>query len=217
MGGVGVVKRVTETDFDRSKHVFRSPDFHKIVDEAVKFLCASPVHFLPPTLSFKDAGVYALYYQGDFTAYAKLAEKNSHGFNQPIYVGKAVPRGWRTSRTNQSGENSLYSRLREHARSISQTKNLALENFACRFMILESEETDLISTVEAELIRRFRPLWNCVIDGFGNHDPGSGRYDQRVSEWDALHSGRSWAEKLKGGVPILSDIEKKIQDAISSL
>ncbi len=206
----------TETDFDRSKHVFRSPDFHKVVDEAVKFLCASPTHVLPPAMSFKDAGIYALYYQGAFAAYAKLAEKNSYGFNQPIYVGKAVPRGWRTSRMTQSSEKSLYSRLREHARSITQTKNLSIEDFTCKFMILESEETDLISTVEAELIRRFRPLWNCVVDGFGNHDPGSGRYDQRVSEWDTLHSGRPWAEKLKGGVPILSDIEKKIREAISS-
>lgn len=207
----------TKTDFDRSKHVFRSPGFQKIIDEAVEFLCASPVHILPPVTSFEDAGVYALYYQDTFATYAELAKKNSKGFNQPIYVGKAVPRGWRTSRTTKSGENSLYSRLREHTRSISQIKNLAVEDFICRFMILESEETDLISTVEAELIRRFKPLWNSVVDGFGNHDPGSGRYNQRVSEWDTLHPGRPWAKKLKGIVPILSDIEKKIQDAISSL
>ena len=211
------MKTGTETDFDRSRHFFRSPGFQRIIDEAVEFLCASPVHTLPPITSFEDAGVYALYYQGAFGAYAELAKKNSKVFNQPIYVGKAVPSGWRTSRNAKPGENSLYSRLRQHARSISQAQNLAVEDFACRFMILESEETDLISTVEAELIRRFKPLWNSVIDGFGNHDPGSGRYNQRISEWDALHPGRPWAKKLKGAMPILSDIEKKIRGAISSL
>lgn len=217
MGRVGVDVMTPEARFDRGQHIFRSPDFRKIVDGAIDFLCASPVHGLPPLTPFEDAGVYSLYYKGDLEIYRKITEINSGNFVQPIYVGKAVPRGWRTSRNIKANENSLYSRLREHARSISQAQNLALVNFFCRFIIFESEETDLISTVEAELIRRFRPLWNSVIDGFGNHDPGSGRYYQRVSEWDTLHSGRLWVKKLKGEVPILSDIEKKIQDAITSL
>jgi len=59
-------------------------------------------------------------------------------------------------------------------------------------------ETDLVVPVEAELIRQYKPLWNSVVDGFGNHDPGSGRYGQSPSEWDILHPGRSWAAKLKG-------------------
>lgn len=45
----------------------------------------------------------------------------------------------------------------------------------------------------------FRPVWNMVIDGFGNHDPGSGRYNQKISSWDTLHPGRSWAMKLQPG------------------
>lgn len=32
--------------------------------------------------------------------------------------------------------------------------------------------------------------------GFGNHDPGGGRRDQRRSAWDTIHPGRSWAERL---------------------
>lgn len=47
------------------------------------------------------------------------------------------------------------------------------------------------------LIRMFNPVWNKLIDGFGNHDPGKGRYNQQRSPWDVLHSGRSWAEKLQ--------------------
>ncbi len=206
-----------EINFDRGKHIFRCPDFRKIVDEAVDFLCTSPVHFLPPASAFEDAGVYSLYYKGNLDIYTQLAEINSANFIQPIYVGKAVPRGWRTSRNTKSTENSLYSRLREHARSIGQAENLMIGDFACRFMILERDEADLISTVEADLIRRFRPLWNSIVDGFGNHDPGSGRYYQRVSEWDTLHPGRAWVKKLKGDTPVFADIEKKIKDAITSL
>jgi len=33
-------------------------------------------------------------------------------------------------------------------------------------------------------------------DGFGNHDPGSGRYNQKRSVWDQVHPGRSWATRM---------------------
>jgi hypothetical protein len=38
-------------------------------------------------------------------------------------------------------------------------------------------------------------VWNRVLDGFGNHTPGAGRFKQQRSRWDTLHPGRSWAEK----------------------
>jgi hypothetical protein len=49
------------------------------------------------------------------------------------------------------------------------------------------------------LIEKNKPLWNVVVDGFGNHDPGSGRYNQQISAWDTIHPGRSWAKKLQKG------------------
>lgn len=55
----------------------------------------------------------------------------------------------------------------------------------------------IISVVESVLINRYQPIWNTKIDGFGNHDPGKGRYEQAKSEWDKIHPGRAWAEKLK--------------------
>lgn len=75
-------------------------------------------------------------------------------------------------------------------------------------MILEHKECDLIGTVEAALIRKYRPIWNTLIDGFGNHDPGSGRYQQAKSGWDICHSGRAWAEKCQG--------ESKSKDSLLS-
>ncbi len=37
-----------------------------------------------------------------------------------------------------------------------------------------------------------------MIDGFGNNNPGRGRYEQRPSAWDMLHPGRMWADRLLG-------------------
>ena len=49
---------------------------------------------------------------------------------------------------------------------------------------------------ETAAISMHQPLWNTLIDGFGNHDPGKGRYEQMRSKWDTLHPGRPWAERL---------------------
>jgi hypothetical protein len=48
------------------------------------------------------------------------------------------------------------------------------------------------------LIKLNQPLWNVAIDGFGNHDPGRGRYEQAKSDWDVIHPGRPWAERCNG-------------------
>jgi len=79
-------------------------------------------------------------------------------------------------------------------------------------MILEDAAADMIGTVEAALIRYYFPLWNSTVDGFGNHDPGSGRYEQAVSDWDVLHPGRGWAERLSGAGLPKEEIEKKIAE-----
>lgn len=68
----------------------------------------------------------------------------------------------------------------------------------CRFVIFEGDGSDMIGTIEAALIKLHKPLWNSCVDGFGNHDPGKGRYEQAKSDWDVLHSGRVWADRLNG-------------------
>ncbi len=67
----------------------------------------------------------------------------------------------------------------------------------------------MISTVEAAMTRKYNPLWNSQIDGFGNHDPGKGRYEQAKSEWDVLHPGREWANRLKGNQPDENKVKEK--------
>jgi Eco29kI restriction endonuclease len=189
------------TVFDRNKHLYKSDAFTELVKDAVRFFNGTPVHSLPPPETFLGTGVYALYYIGLHTPYQNYSELNRLAYNYPIYVGKAVPKGWRQARTSdqethQSRE--LHTRLREHSRSITVGENLALDDFMCRFVIFENDTSDMIGTIEAALIKLNRPLWNVAIDGFGNHDPGKGRYEQAPSDWDILHPGRPWAEKCNG-------------------
>ncbi len=202
-------------NFDYSLHIFRSPKFQSVVNEAIEFFVKTPLHRLPPPNQFLGPGVYGLYYVGAYELYAKISELNRIACIQPIYLGKAVPPGWRTARTGTSETFDLYQRLREHTRSIIQGANLAIDDFRCRFMILNGIESDLIVPVEAELIRRFMPLWNTLIDGFGNHDPGAGRYNQARSEWDVLHPGRSWAVRLTGTSPKLENVIAKVRLALA--
>ena len=196
------------------QHTFRSPKFKSVVKEAIEFLTKTPVHPLPPATDFAGVGVYALYYLGSFDYYSHIAHQNQQDCRQPIYIGKAVPAGWRTARTASTNQDkALYQRLQEHARSIASVGNLEVHDFRCRFMILNGVEMDLISAVESELIRTYIPLWNTVVDGFGNHDPGKGRYNQARSEWDVLHRGRSWADRLTGQEPQLESVIAKIQQS----
>ena len=70
---------------------------------------------------------------------------------------------------------------------------------------------------ESALIRRYRPVWNALIDGFGNHDPGSGRYNQAKSDWDVVHAGRSWAVKCQGVAKDLKTVKASIARHLKSL
>lgn len=206
--------------FDRSKHVYHSEEFVELVKDAVRFFNGTPVHPLPLAERFTGTGVYALYYTGEHEAYAKYAELNRLEYKYPIYVGKAVPRGWRQSRiSHDTTRNSyeLYSRVREHARNIQQVSGIELDEFSCRFVIFEAEGSDMIGTIEAALIKLNKPLWNSALDGFGNHTPGVGRFNQAKSDWDVIHAGREWADKCQGVPREQDEILARIAAHLDSL
>jgi hypothetical protein len=205
-------------EFDRKKHIYKSEAFVELVKDAVRFFNGTPIHPLPPAETFLGTGVYTLYYTGQNPIYSKYADLNRLAYNYPIYVGKAVPKGWRQSRISDSEINQsreLHNRLREHSRNIMAGANLNLEEFMCRFTIFEDESSDMISTIEAALIKLTQPLWNVALDGFGNHDPGRGRYEQAKSDWDVIHPGRTWAERCNGTPKaesiILANIDRHFQ------
>lgn len=146
---------------------------------------------------FIGAGIYTIYYVGDFPAYQRIAKIEPNEEKAiPIYVGKAVPSGSRKG-GYELGANPgevLYRRLSEHASSIESAHNLRLADFRCRYLLVD----DIwIPLGEALLIESFRPVWNILVDGFGHHDQGKARRGQMKSTWDTLHPGRPWAEKVE--------------------
>lgn len=175
---------------------FNPLDKRHLGESAAGALLASDIFTLPPD-PFIGAGVYALYYTGTFPAYEALAEINKDGqYLCPIYVGKAVPAGARKGGIGMDVAHgfALRNRLGEHAESITAATNLELSDFHCRFLVVD----DIwIPLTESLLIERFKPVWNRVLDGFGNHDPGKGRHSGKMPPWDCLHPGRAWAESLQ--------------------
>ena len=102
---------------------------------------------------------------------------------------------------------ALKRRLGEHARSIQQASNLTLSDFRTRYLVVD----DIwIALAESLLITQFQPLWNVIIDGFGNHDPGRGRRNQARSDRDVLHPGRPWTEKLASGNSTAEELRARI-------
>lgn len=159
-------------------------------------MLGSKVHPLGDLNDFKGAGIYAIYYSGDFEPYGIIAKRNEREKTTPIYVGKAIPAGTRKGggKTTATVGRPLFNRLAEHAESIRAVSNFDIEDFTCRFLVVD----DIwIPLGESLLIARYSPLWNSLIDGFGNHDPGSGRYNGMRPRWDVLHPGRGWAEKCR--------------------
>ncbi|MCW2349170.1 Eco29kI family restriction endonuclease [Sphingobium sp. B12D2B] len=178
-------------------------------------LLAQPVHALGDIPPFEGAGIYVIYYRGPFPAYQPIAEANTQEARWPIYIGKAIPSGGRkgASLTASARGKALYNRLAEHRDSIRDVEKgsgtLTVADFQARYLTVD----DIwIPLGESLLIARFRPIWNRELDGFGNHDPGSGRYNGLRPLWDHLHPGRQWATRCAMRTEAIADIEQKLAD-----
>lgn len=194
---------------------FNPLDKRNLGASVAEAMLASMVYPLGDLSEFKGAGIYAIYYAGDFAPYAEIYKRNKDSKTAPIYVGKAVPAGARKGGgTGNIGGKSLFNRLSEHAESIRSVNNLRIEDFTCRFLVVD----DIwIPLGESLLIARYSPVWNALIDGFGNHDPGSGRYNGLRPRWDVLHPGRAWAarckERSETATNIALDVETYLRNA----
>lgn len=163
---------------------------------------------------FTGAGVYAIYYTGDESPYESLGKVNQNdAFEIPIYVGKAVPSGARRGVAVSTGGTPLFSRLNQHANSLSAATNLDIEDFYARWLVTEPI---WIPLGESILIGRFAPVWNSIVDGFGNHDPGAGRRAGMVSRWDVLHPGRPWAVNFQQRNEARADIEADVHQYLAA-
>ncbi len=154
-------------------------DYENLARSVVQALLGGPDQPLPPRESFEGSGVYALYYHGDFPGYSGLVKATEA---PPIYVGKAVPTGARKGGRRLSAGRELCQRLSQHAKSIKQARNLALKDFTCRYLVVVPVWITLAERVLAE---HHLPVWNVVIDGFGN---GNAYFThQTLKPWSRNH------------------------------
>lgn len=174
---------------------------------------AVPLGKLP---QFSGGGIYALYYSGPFPHYKALTASCADGvFNVPIYVGKAIPEGSRRGGYIDAPEGqALRKRLMQHAGSVRKARNLDIDDFHCRFLVVDDA---FIVLCEALMISRFGPLWNSIIDGFGNNAPGKGREEGLCPRWDTLHPGRPWAERLPQRSETAADIGRDAEQYLATM
>jgi hypothetical protein len=182
-------------------------------------LLKQPVHPLDAIPPFEGAGIYVLYYNGPFPDYAPIAAANANEARWPIYIGKAIPSGGRkgASLSASARGTSLYKRLAEHRDSIREVEegsgSLAVKDFQARYLTVD----DIwIPLGESLLIAAFRPVWNIALDGFGNHDPGKGRYVGLRPLWDHLHAGRSWATKCAVRPETMDELSERLTHYLSA-
>lgn len=182
-------------------------------------LLEQPPFSLDAIASFEGAGIYVLYYSGPNSMYAPISVANKHEPRWPIYVGKAIPSGGRkgASLSASARGSALFKRLVEHRESIRDAERgsgtLAVADFQARYLTVD----DIwIPLGESLLISRFRPVWNIALDGFGNHNPGSGRYNGLRPLWDHLHPGRSWAERCAERTETAEELKQRIAEYLAA-
>lgn len=170
-------------------------DYASLSESLARELMSSELMSLSEIEKFYGDGVYALFYSGDFPAYAELSDINfANPGSFPIYIGKAGPKTLTGSELDASlvdtpqADSRLYDRVsKDHRKSIGQAVNLDVSHFSCRMLVLNAVWVPL---TESALIARYVPVWNSIVPGFGNHAPGKGRAAGSISHWDVLHPGR---------------------------
>lgn len=167
--------------------------------------------------TFVGAGIYAIYYSGDFPPYQPISRISiANKSKPPIYVGKAVPKGSRKGglSANSAKGSTLYSRIKKHSRTVSEARNLKIEDFHFRHLVVDDVWIPLGENI---LIENFQPIWNVLIDGFGNNAVGSGRTAQKKSSWDTLHPGRGWADALADFKTDTATLVQELSDHFSKI
>ncbi|WP_433330183.1 Eco29kI family restriction endonuclease [Spirillospora sp. CA-294931] len=193
---------------------------------------AEPVHPFPPAPARwthnpipSTAGLYALYYVGSAEPYESLGDLTRRDTDAddagvgphaiPIYVGRALATATRQGQASNKGPKGLRLRLGEHRGSIKQASaTLDLDDFRFRYLIVKDIWVPL---GEYGLLRRYTPLWNNVLDGFGIHGPGGGRGEQARSLWDTLHPGRSFAASLPDNNLSIGRIKVLVRQALDAM
>lgn len=183
------------------------PSNPKVVGRFVSLaLVAQERHPLAEIPNTYGSGVYAIYYNGPFKAYAPISESET-----PIYVGQAAP-SVNNARTPLEQGAKLCGRLSDHKKNIGKAATtLDLDDFEFRSLVVQSGwET----AAEDYLIHLFKPIWNSetkILYGLGKHGDDSKTRANKRSPWDTMHPGREWAKSSSADAksPVTIDAELK--------
>lgn len=196
--------------------IFNPLDKRNLGKSVVDALLVSPEKPLAGLKKFPGAGVYAIYYRGNYEPYAALSALNRPAGTTPIYVGKAIPKGGRKGTALDISLDSIatWQRLQEHAESIKFVDSLNLADFTYQSLTVDDV---WIPLGEAFIIQKFKPLWNLVVEGFGNHTPGAARFSGKRPLWDELHPGRPWAAQCQPPKTSRDEILEKVSVFMKAL
>lgn len=187
---VGLERLAADLDPVRIPSYILDPSDPQVVGKLIaETLLVQDRHSLGGIPRFYGSGIYALYYSGKFDAY-----RPASGTDTPLYVGKADPEAHNATTPYLQGLR-VWSRLKDHRRSINAATNLELADFDCRYLVVKSAWQ---GTAETYLIERFLPIWNNEVRicyGFGKHGDAYTTRANTRSPWDTLHPGRTWATK----------------------
>lgn len=186
-------------------------DYDNLGASIARALDERPVEKLTDLRTLDGAGIYALYYTGDHPAYAVLAERNREAAGSwALYIGKAEAENARKGDPEQANKPvgaKLFGRIGNHRKSIEAATNLDVDDFQVRALAVAPT---WIPLAEVVAIRLHSPVWNVIVDGLGNHDPGRGRYQGMRPRWDTLHPGRAWAPKLAERPESAADVQQDV-------
>lgn len=134
-------------------------DLRTLAESMVKVVLEQRVYPLGEVPPFEGAGVYVIYYTGNYDPYKSIAQRNKGSkWDQPIYVGEAARKGGRKGGVLAVGPAGkvLLGRLKNHVDSIRGTTNLKVEDFFCRYLVLKDF---FIPPCESLLIGEHASIW----------------------------------------------------------
>lgn len=178
---------------ETQKKVFNPLEKQHLGESVRDALLRQPVLPLADLNPFYGAGIYAIYYTGDFDGYSLVALRNRNGqFGAPLYVGGALSKGGLKKELIEivSGM-EIYNQLLHHTKSLEDASNLAVSDFYYRYLIVDDIWIQLGISL---LIAWLDPLWNKLIDGFDNNDLCLVSTPVLCPRWDLLHPGRPHAD-----------------------
>lgn len=163
-----------------SEHGYKNDAFAELVKDAILFFNGPPVHRLPPPESLLGTGVYAIYYTGKNPVYKKYAELNplSYGtqYRSATQCQRAGDKYGFPTISSVNPKNCLAAcgnTAEQRYRSRYGASGLQLP--VCYFwgcqLRREQRHRGRADQIEYTILEYCR-------DGFGNHDPGSVRYEQ---------------------------------------